>query len=203
MISTLLPAFISVPLLMMNGVAASVPHEPAYSSTPTAEVATPQTTCEVTEPNGQTPPGERSSRGHHGNGALWTVLWSEGTVVFKPGGSGFVLRDGSLQMKFPWWRTVRGQLRIEGRRLDAPAPPLRAQIPSGYGDRGFQATYLIFSTPGCWEVTGRAGEASLTFITKVVRIGEGPVRRRSGYAAQQAAAPDGGRVTEELIRESR
>jgi hypothetical protein len=54
------------------------------------------------------------------------------------------------------------------------APPLRSHIPAGYGDIGFQATGIIFPTPGCWEVTGRVGNASLTFITKVVKVGDGP-----------------------------
>jgi len=99
---------------------------------------------------------------------LWTVLYPEGTVVFEPGGPGFVEPDGSLPMKFPWWRRIRGQRRIEGRRLDAPAPALRAHIPSGYGDIGFQATSLIFSTEGCWEVTGWVGNASMTLVTRVV-----------------------------------
>lgn len=137
-------------------------------STPTRPSTVPQSACEVTRPNGQTPLGEASSPHFHGNGSLWTQLWPEGTVVFEPGGPGFVEPDGSLSMKFPWWRGVRGQLTIEGRRLDAPAPPLRADIPSGYGDIGFQAAALIFPTEGCWEVTGRVGNASLTFVTRVV-----------------------------------
>ena len=77
-------------------------------------------------------------------------------------------------MKFAWQRGVRGALRIEGRRLDSVAPPLRAHIPNGYGDIGFQATAIIFPTPGCWEVTGRVGNASVTFTTKVIKIGDGP-----------------------------
>jgi hypothetical protein len=73
-------------------------------------------------------------------------------------------------MKFGWWRALPGpKLTIEGRRLDAEAPPLRASIPDGYGAQ-FQATGIIFPTPGCWEVTGRAGGASLTFVTRVVHI---------------------------------
>jgi hypothetical protein len=90
-------------------------------------------------------------------------------VVFEPNGPGFVLEDGSLSMKFPWWRGVRGQLQIVGRRLDADALPLRAGIPAGYGDIGFQATALVFSTEGCWEVTGRVGNETLTFVTRVIR----------------------------------
>ena len=118
----------------------------------------------------------QSSLGNHGNAALSTVLWPEGKVAFKPGGAGFVLENGALSMKFPWWRLVRGRLTIEGRRLDGPAPPLRARIPDGYGEIGFQATALIFPTPGCWEVTGRIADQSLTFVTLVQKIGNGPGR---------------------------
>ncbi len=126
--------------------------------------------CPVTKPNGSTPPGERPGSNHHGNGSLWTVLQPDGTVVFRPGGPGFVLEDGSLSMKFPWGRGVKLKLRIEGRRLDGSAPPLRARIPIGYADTGFQATALIFPAVGCWEVTGRTGDASLTFVVRVVRL---------------------------------
>jgi len=122
--------------------------------------------CPVTTPNGSTPPGAVPSDSYHGNGALWTALWSEGRVAVP---RQRVLADGSLTMKFPWWRGVQGHLIVEGRRLDAPAPPLRAEVLDGYGDRGFQATDLIFPTEGCWEVTGRVGNASLTFVTLVVK----------------------------------
>jgi hypothetical protein len=60
------------------------------------------------------------------------------TGVFKPGGSGFVTHDGSLGMKWGWWRGVRGQLRIKGHRLEMPGLPLRAYIPKdGYGDNNW------------------------------------------------------------------
>lgn len=134
--------------------------------------------CDVTKPNDVGILGH-PELGSYGNGRLSVGpfgLWKDGTVVFKPGGAGFVTQDGSLGMKFGWRRGVRGRLTISGRRLDAPAMPLRAQIPDGYGDFGFQATYLIFSTPGCWEVTARVGDAALTFVTNVVKIAEGPAR---------------------------
>ena len=135
--------------------------------------------CSTTQPNGIHAGGEPDAPSSYGSRQLSTFLWSEGTVVFKPHGSGFRTPDGSLGMKFPWWRGegVRGFLRIEGRRLDGEAPPLRSEF-QDYGDRGFQATYVIFPTPGCWEVTGRAGDASITFVTQVVKIGDGPSWRR-------------------------
>lgn len=123
--------------------------------------------CNVTLPNAD---------GWFSNDALRVQLWPDGTVVFKPGGPGSVLKDGSLSMKFPWERKHKGPLRIGGRRLDAPAASLRANIPCCYGEVGFQATSLIFVTPGCWEVTGRVGDARLTFTTRVVEVGGGPER---------------------------
>ncbi len=75
-------------------------------------------------------------------------------------------------MKWAWYRGVRGRLSIQGKRLDRSSPPLRADIPEGYRDTGFQATALIFPTEGCWEVTGSVGESVLTFVTRVVRLNE-------------------------------
>jgi hypothetical protein len=96
--------------------------------------------------------------------------WPEGAVIFARDGPGFVGADGSLAMKWPWWRGVPGKLAIEGRRLDAPAPGLRAEITDGYGDSGFQPISLIFPTQGCWEVTGKVGGARLTFVTLAVKV---------------------------------
>ena len=125
--------------------------------------------CRVTLPNRSVPPYEEprsgARSGYLGNGRLWTVLWPRGVVVARPDDN--VARDGSIGMKFPWWRGVRGKLKVTGRRLDARAPALRADIPSGYGPIGFQSTMLIFPTRGCWKVTGRVGDARLTFVTLV------------------------------------
>lgn len=102
--------------------------------------------CEVTRPNGQMPPGEAGGPRYHGNGVLWTLLWPEGKVVFRADGPGLVSKDGSLSMKFPWWRSVPGRLAIEGRRLDAPAPPLARLLPYDRGHPGFLPSILIFPT---------------------------------------------------------
>jgi len=127
-------------------------------------------TCSVTQPNGNTPPGEQPDDKSYGNGKLWTVLWwTNGSLTYPPGEPGIILPDGSLQVKVGWFRGAKGKLTIEGRRSDSPGPPLRAWIPEGYGDLGFQATGVIFPTPGCWEVTGRVQETRLTFVVNVVR----------------------------------
>ena len=75
-------------------------------------------------------------------------------------------------MKIAWYRGkgVFGKLAIQGKRLDAEGPPLRAEIPDGYGDTRFQASEVIFPTEGCWQVTGTVADASITFVTRVVKL---------------------------------
>lgn len=139
-------------------------------------------TCQVTVPNGRQPPvksfggrgiyhGDRHisiHHGHHpiradrphGNGKLWTVLPPDGKLMITPEG-------GTLRWKFPWWRAVRGQLTIVGRRLDEAGGQLKADIPTGYGETRFQASGVFFPSEGCWEITGIAGGAALTFVVEV------------------------------------
>jgi hypothetical protein len=118
--------------------------------------------CPITRPNESEPPGSTFGAEFHDNGSIWVGMWDSNVVVWESEA------DGSIGAKFGWWRGVPGRLRIEGRRLDAPAPPLTAHVPDGYGESGFQATGITFPTEGCWEVTGRVGDASLTFVTLVL-----------------------------------
>jgi hypothetical protein len=131
--------------------------------------------CAVTPPNGKGPPPQNLNH-FYGNDSLAVDLWPDGTIVFKPDGGGFVKRDGSLGMKFAWWRGVRGELTIDGRRLDKSiaARPRAESQPDTSPEVGWLPPCLIFPTPGCWEMTGRIGAASLTFVTQVVKIGDGP-----------------------------
>jgi len=99
--------------------------------------------------------------------------------VFRPGGPGFVDADGALGMKVGWQRKKKGHLQVSGRRIDASAPPARAYI-YDYGDTGFQPIYLVFPTPGCWEITGEVSGGRLTFVTVVEKVSEGPTWRFAG-----------------------
>ncbi len=120
--------------------------------------------CPITHPNGSKPPGPTFGAEFHGNGSIWVGLWHSNVVVWN------AQPDGSVETKFGWWRGVPGTLRIEGHRLDAPAPSLIGHVPNGYGDSGFQASGITFPSEGCWQVTGRVGEASLTFVTLVLAV---------------------------------
>jgi hypothetical protein len=143
---------------------------PAQSSSTVTETRT--ATCPVTLPNGESPPGEKPSETHHGNGRLWTVLSPQGTILARKED---VRPDGSIEIKFPWWAAgVYGDLTIRGRRLDATAPPIRATINPGWPETGFSgdafwASFIIFPTEGCWEVTGTVEASRLTFVALVVK----------------------------------
>jgi hypothetical protein len=140
--------------------------------------------CDVTVPNGIVAGASAQKGWSYGNPLLSVGpfgLWPNGTVVFEPGGPGFVTHDGGLGMKFGWTRGVPGKLTVSGRRLDGVAAPLLFETNNGYGDVGFQASYLIFPTPGCWEVTAQLGEredSRMAFTTNVVKLGDGPGLRR-------------------------
>lgn len=149
---------------------------------PAAELETPASSaCAVTDSKGSV----------YGNDSLAFVLPPKGTFVFRPGGPGFVEADGALGIKFGGEFRKRGTLLIRGRRVDAPAPPARAYIPRSYDNYvGGMSLFLLFPTPGCWEITGMLTGENLTFIVDVQKIGDGPSVRTSG-------PPSGSRVTSE------
>ena len=138
--------------------------------------------CNVTAPNGVAPGSGVPQRDAYGNQLLAVAfgLWPNGTVVFKPGGPGFQTREGFLAMKFGWTLAREGTLQVTGHRLDGEALPLRASIGSAVEPPNFKPSYLIFPTPGCWQVDAQiAGvtDSRLTFVTRVVKIGDGPAGR--------------------------
>jgi hypothetical protein len=67
-----------------------------------------------------------------------------------------------------------GHLIVDGHRLDAPGGSVRL---SDDGAVRFVGSYLIFAAPGCWEVSAQIenrADSKLTFVTKVVKIDDGP-----------------------------
>jgi len=144
-------------------------------------VPVPDTSCDVTLPNGVVAGSAQSQAQTYGNRLLSVHgVQRSGTIEFKPGGGGWVTRDGALAMKIGWTRAIPGLLVVSGHRLDGDAPPLRVEmVPSR--KVGFQGTALIFPTLGCWDISAQVSdvqESKLTFVTYVVKIGVGPTRLR-------------------------
>ena len=135
-------------------------------------------TCPVTRPGGVPLPPDvldavRANKifgaGIRGEGLYGRsdgLLWVGGLP--ERGLIGFTPQLGEERWKLGWWLRREGQLRIEGRRLDAEAPPLGSSVPDGHGSRGFQSSGIIFPSEGCWEVVGRLGDEELRFVMLVV-----------------------------------
>ena len=106
------------------------------------------------------------------------LYWPRGTLAAGrlPGGGemAHVNADGSISAKVGWWRSRLQPLRIAGSRLDAPAPPLRAQAGPSASYGGFVPSILTFPTTGCWRVVGTVGDARLAFVVRVTRLHANP-----------------------------
>ena len=101
------------------------------STTPTATGSPPAASCEATLPNGDGPAGEEPGLNWYGNGRLYTGLWPNGEILADPR---FVEPDGSIGMKFAWWRApgvgAAGDLQITGHEISTGAS-ITASIPDG------------------------------------------------------------------------
>src|SRR5919106_4600565 len=126
--------------------------------------------CAVTLPNRNRPPGQPRNVSWYGNGLLWAGLSADGVYAVSPDRVG---ADGSIGDKLLWvttppWRAPT----VSGERLDAPAPPLRVLGAnrgsfSGATNPSFM-TPVTFSATGCWRLTARVNDISLTYVVRVV-----------------------------------
>ena len=68
-------------------------------------------------------------------------------------------------------RVSTGRLAWTGQRLDAPSPPMRVlAVTWGYSSagKGSWASAVVFPSEGCWRLTGRVEDVSLTYVVRVV-----------------------------------
>lgn len=96
------------------------------------------------------------------------TIWA-GPVPAGGWPSGGMLYSGGRVVpghKTYWVRPQGQQLVITGHRLDGQGPVLEAYVPCCYLT-GLQIVALHFPTVGCWEVSARAGDRELTFVTEV------------------------------------
>lgn len=125
--------------------------------------------CPVTNPNAvKPPPGLAASPRWHTNGFLWTGFSEDG--VFSTGN---VAPDGSIWTKWFWFAAgVDGDFKVRLERLDASSAPVVAQTVRGWAE-GFRGTAswaarMGFPSEGCWRVTGRVRDITLSYVVRVV-----------------------------------
>jgi hypothetical protein len=126
--------------------------------------------CPVTLPNASRPSGQPRLASWYGNGLLWAGLTTDGVYAVPPDR---VEADGSIFNKLPWvttpsWRAPT----VSGLRLDATAPPLHVlAVNSGSFSGAANPSYMsavTFPTTGCWRVTARVDDVSLSYVVEVV-----------------------------------
>ena len=118
--------------------------------------------CHVTKPNGRAP-GGRTSPTFHGNGALWSQLRADGTVQANDLGGAKLIWAARAGVSRSARFTVDYQL------LEHPFTQLSAQVVpgtlSGYSGPSW-ASRMSFQ-PGCWKITGRLNDTSLSYVVRV------------------------------------
>ena len=127
--------------------------------------------CHVSATSGRPVAGRPSF--NYGNAKIAVALPPQATFVAVPEGEAgwaSVQSNGWIRTKVGWWR-ARGTVRVSGRRLDAAAPPLRADVgPLSSASGGtFVPSLLYFPSAGCWRLTATAGGARLVAVVRVVK----------------------------------
>jgi hypothetical protein len=110
-----------------------------------------------------------SGGGAYGNGFLSTTL-PPGGVLSRPREA-----DGTLFDKLGWLprKGFTDQLTVRGERLDAPGKLNVLSVNWGYASsgpaaNGSWASAVRFPSAGCWRITGRVRDISLTYVVRVV-----------------------------------
>ena len=81
------------------------------------------------------------------------------------------VRHADLRIEVPGLAPAGGRGERWARRVDGPTPPgvtgrSNGDDPIGQGP-GFNSSAITFPTNGCWEVSYRAGDATLRFVVEV------------------------------------
>jgi hypothetical protein len=109
------------------------------------------------------------TKGRYGNGLL--SVDARGGVLSRPREP-----DGTLFDKLGWLprKGFTGKLVVHGERLDAPGRLNVLSVNWGYSyapgkpPRGSWASAVTFPSQGCWRITGRVRDVSLTYVVRVV-----------------------------------
>jgi len=163
-----------------NPAPTSLPEKPTPIDTPTSEVMphNPPARCPVTVPQNPpfVPPAPYDSMGYkgefwYGSKSLWTTIRQNGVWEALPHNP-----EGYTQKVF-WWRDgyswteePEPALTVTGERLDAPTPPLYASRATNAYASDIGSAMLVgvdMPTLGCWKITGKYGEAEVSFVVWV------------------------------------
>ena len=129
--------------------------------------------CPVTCPNGNRPPEQPRSVGWYGNGFLWAGVDRDGIWTARADQVG---EDGTIGNKLLWVTTPPWEKpTISGERIDVAAPPLSVLgVNTGAFSGAANPSHMSpveFPVTGCWRLTARLGDVSLTYVVQVTVSG--------------------------------
>jgi len=141
-------------------------------------------TCPVTKPYQSSlfvPPSPypaKASAGDFwfGSDRLWTALPVNGSwrrlPHYTPSDPTFRQKLAFYREGYDWHTEPQPRLKVTGKRLDSPAPPLLSdQANNGWvkPEQTAMVTGINFPTLGCWEITGHYQDDELTFVVWVAK----------------------------------
>jgi hypothetical protein len=134
-------------------------------------------TCPVTKPSDKplVPPYPYPATPYPGGSWFGTDrLWIVGPPIVWKGLPHYTPNDPTFRQKMQWWRQGYDfrtepipKLKVTGRRLDAPAPPLITEVSNVAWSKPSMMVGMNFPALGCWEITGRYEDDELTFVVWV------------------------------------
>jgi hypothetical protein len=157
----------------------SLPEKVQPTIIPEVVSKSPPATCPVTvlqnpafmPPAPYSPNGPFSGWFWYGSNSLWVAIPSGAVWHPMPNNS-----EGYFDKVF-WWRDgyvwneePEPNLAVIGERLDAKAPSIRASRATNAYASDIGSAMLVgvdFPTLGCWKITGRYGDAELSFVVWV------------------------------------
>lgn len=111
-----------------------------------------------------------SGTGSYGNGLLSTTLPGRGVLLARADPDGLFQKLGWLPHT-----TLPDALTVRGERLDAASPPMRVlsvnwgpSIAPGRPQIGRWRSAVKFPSEGCWRITGRVQDLTLSYVVRVV-----------------------------------
>ena len=142
-----------------------MPHEPPAS-------------CPITVPQDPpfVPPSPYDSMGFegefwYGSNSLWTAVRQNGAWEALPHNpEGFTQKVFWWRDGYVWTEEPEPALIVTGERLDASAPPLNASKATNAYASDIGSAMLVgvdLPTLGCWKITGKYGDAEVSFVVWV------------------------------------
>ena len=155
-------------------------NSPATSTRPEVVPHDPPASCPITVAQNPPfiPPSPYDSLGFEGNfwygsNSLWTAVRQDGIWWGLPHNpSGYTQKVFWWREGYIWNEEPEPEIAVTAERLDKPAPLFEASRGTNAYASDIESAMLTgvtFPTLGCWKITGKYGDAELSFVVWVTQ----------------------------------